>query len=689
MLKLRRPLRVALVGLTAAATTAVGVVALVASPAQAAGATTLTIQAVYPTDLSASAGTCQIYRALPTDFAGNPASDSGTVIISVTESPSSSTQDVDFCTPPAAPDGQSGVRPTTATYNLGAQEYNLGKSVSTSDDETPGAADEPDTASMTPAIGPSVPRNNPEGYDEASASYTAGQFIEFGVSGLIPGQFTIDAYIDRTTDIPAPQRTVTLTDGGKPQSSAVYDAVTSISSERTQYAAVKSTGTAATIDTLLRNKGNDTVFDVTPSVRVQNGPNASSLITSCTPSTNFGESRCTYLGQQPGTDSLLIWINQSAKPNSTATPGPDAGEPTLAVTVTTYDSPSPAASARFVDLTPDTPTTQAAGTSKIFTATVTDSSGAPVQGARVTFDETGPGKFDGVMSPDGVTSTKSGLSGPDGRIPVTSVARDGESGNQVVTARLSSADTQCGQLFNGQTGRCSDSTTNTISVAASPSPTTTATASPTAKPTASATPTATISPSASPTSTPGQCSVTPTVNLQPTTINATGSGGVTVSGPAGRQIELFAYSQPSTTYRVVRTGTLGSNGTISFTVRPPTNTRLYAQIVGCDTDDVRFSRVLNVRTTLSLFVARNGKQDYTFSGDSLPARPGGLIVSLYRFTSSGSRVLTAQARANSSTGDWVIRRVFTGTGRFDFQVRTGQDLQNAPGASNIRSLLIF
>ncbi|TAL18880.1 MAG: hypothetical protein EPN99_11015 [Frankiales bacterium] len=164
---------------------------------------------------------------------------------------------------------------------------------------------------------------------------------------------------------------------------------------------------------------------------------------------------------------------------------------------------------------------------------------------------------------------------------------------------------------------------------------------------------------------------------------------MTVSGPAGRQIELFAYSQPSTTYRVVRTGTLSSSGTISFTVRPPTNTRLYAQIVGCDTDDVRFSRVLNVRTTLSLNVVRNGTRDYTFSGDSLPARPGGLIVSLYRFNEAGGQVLTAQARARTDNGDWVIRRVFTGTGRFDFQVRTGQDLQNAPGQSNIRSLLVF
>ena len=43
-----------------------------------------------------------------------------------------------------------------------------------------------------------------------------------------------------------------------------------------------------------------------------------------------------------------------------------------------------------------------------------------------------------------------------------------------------------------------------------------------------------------------------------------------------------------------------------------------------------------VRTALSLFAKRTGFRTYIFSGDSLPARPGGLIVSLYRVTASGS-----------------------------------------------------
>ena len=52
-------------------------------------------------------------------------------------------------------------------------------------------------------------------------------------------------------------------------------------------------------------------------------------------------------------------------------------------------------------------------------------------------------------------------------------------------------------------------------------------------------------------------------------------------------------------------------------------------------------------------------------------------------------MLTAQTRANASNGDWRIDRRFTGSGRFGFVVRTGQDLQNAPGTSNVRSLLVY
>ena len=174
---------------------------------------------------------------------------------------------------------------------------------------------------------------------------------------------------------------------------------------------------------------------------------------------------------------------------------------------------------------------------------------------------------------------------------------------------------------------------------------------------------------------------TAVVTLSDTTITATGAVVAKVTATSGAVVDLYAYSRPSTTFERVRTETVNADGTVSFSLRPGTNTRLYAQQHGCTAGD---SVVLNVRTALTLAVARNGVRTYTFSGSALPARPGGLIVSLYRGT-----VLAGQTRADATTGKWSLRRTFGGTGRFDFVVRTGQDLQNAPGQSNTRSLLVF
>lgn len=178
----------------------------------------------------------------------------------------------------------------------------------------------------------------------------------------------------------------------------------------------------------------------------------------------------------------------------------------------------------------------------------------------------------------------------------------------------------------------------------------------------------------------------PTLALSRSTIRAGESGRVTVRGTSGTVVDLWAYTRPSTTYRLVRTGVLAADGTLAFDVRPPANTRLQARHRDCAFGP---SVVLNVRTALTLDVERTGPGEYAFSGDSLPARPGGLVVSVYRITTDGTQVLTAQARASEATGEWRLVRRFSGSGRFGFLVRTGQDLLNAPGSSAVRSLLVY
>ena len=169
-----------------------------------------------------------------------------------------------------------------------------------------------------------------------------------------------------------------------------------------------------------------------------------------------------------------------------------------------------------------------------------------------------------------------------------------------------------------------------------------------------------------------------------TLITATGSTGMTVHAPANTPVDLYAYSQPSTAFRVVRSGKTDANGVASFAVSPLTNTRLYVQTPGgIATPQV----VVGVRTGLSLSAARTGTRTYVFSGRSIPARSGGLVVSLYRLTKTGS-VLTAQTRADAQSGSWSLTRAFSGVGTFDFVVRTGSDLRNAAGTSNTRRVTI-
>jgi hypothetical protein len=202
-----------------------------------------------------------------------------------------------------------------------------------------------------------------------------------------------------------------------------------------------------------------------------------------------------------------------------------------------------------------------------------------------------------------------------------------------------------------------------------------------------------MTPTPSPTPVHGDCRAGAQVTLDQATIIATGSATVTVREVPNTVVDLFAYTHPSTEYRLVRSATANADGIARFTIRPPANTRLKAAQREEDCTDPVFgtepSVVLNVRTALTLTAERNGVRDYTFAGDSLPARPGGLIVSLYRVTDSGRQVLTAQDRPDAQNGEWTINRKFTGTGRFGFVVRTGQDLQNAPGVSNTRSTLIY
>ena len=293
-----------------------------------------------------------------------------------------------------------------------------------------------------------------------------------------------------------------------------------------------------------------------------------------------------------------------------------------------------------------------------------------------------------------------------------------------VTAKL--------QAFTAPYGQSPPSSASpSPSASASPSASPTASASPSGSASPSATATSSASPSATPTASvssspsgtttpPSTCTTTSgnlPVHIDTPTINATGLASVTVTrARPGAAVELQGYSQNhygTETFGTDRTpvdrrGVADANGAITFNdLRPASNTRVRAREAACAYASGAQGAVIGVRAMETLRVSRLGRGSYVFSGESIPARPGGLIVSLYRIVGApcgpgvrpadcpGELFLT-QARAQSEdapgAGSYRIPVTFRSRDldqRIQFVVKTGQDAQNLPGRSNVRSLLVY
>ena len=642
----------------AAATVVAGLPALLTGAASATTTGGLTLTG--PTH--GAAGSCLTYTVTPTDAFGRVATDTGTVVIRLTENPANDpSQDVDFCR--AGTMSTATVAPHYVNASSVKQSYVAGSTITSTTTTNP--ASTPDVASpTTPAT-----QANPTGKDTAVYSYDGRQgastTLTFGVAGLVPGGATIDVFrsadgdeVQSTGDYAATS-TVTFTAGGLPDSVEAADAVRTVAlTPQTSYSPVG--GAAHAFTATLTNASGDGVTGVTPQIAATAGPNAptasaaGTFTASCGMSDNAGVSACTYKGTKSGSDTVTVWVDQTAARTPRPTAGLDQNEPRDTATAVTTVA---AAQAKVIDLAPKT-SSITSGTTKVLTATVSDASGTPATGVGITFSETGPGSVQGGTAGNGGTSSLNATTDASGRATVTLTTITTDSGTSTVTAAIR---TPSGTLCQTSGGRCSDSATVTVT-GASPSP------------------------SPSPTSTPPPACTTASTLLGAAFINAMQSADVTVTAARGSTVDLFAYTRPSTSYAIVRSGVVTSNGTVTWSIRPPRNTRLYAQQRGCPAGN---QVVLGVRTTLTLGAVRNGTRNYTFYGDSLPARTGGLIVSLYRVNADGSQVLTGQARASATTGEWSLTRQFTGSGSFGFIVRTGADLQNAPGASHLRPTSVY
>jgi hypothetical protein len=330
-------------------------------------------------------------------------------------------------------------------------------------------------------------------------------------------------------------------------------------------------------------------------------------------------------------------------------------------TLTYFSAP---ADARNISLAPKTATTTPGGV-RSFTATVVDSQGKPVPGVTVRFTESGPGAFrDGSSQVDRVTDNA-------GQAVVEASSLSTESGAQTITATIQTAGTECTRAAGVGTvwqpvggnrtgtnavpasqtaGNCSDTATNTFG-----------------------------SPSPSPTSSGGRAALTLVVNTP--SIAAGSTARLTATGAKSEAYQLQCYTRPSTTYFTARSGSFDAAGSpVTFTLSLGRNTRCFIQYATTSTQGASPSVVINVHTVLSLSTVRTGVRTYIFQGRNLP-RVAGQLITLYRVTSSGTEIRTSNLTTDS-TGIYRVTRTFTGTGTFQFKVRTSQTLNNAAGVSN-------
>ena len=164
-----------------------------------------------------------------------------------------------------------------------------------------------------------------------------------------------------------------------------------------------------------------------------------------------------------------------------------------------------------------------------------------------------------------------------------------------------------------------------------------------------------------------------------------GKGGapITVLAPPNDRFRVYGYARPSTEFRELASGTVDSQGRAYVTLRVTGNTRFYVTSDSCPFPSPQ--RVINVRDRFGALTAhRNGPRDYTFA--TFYAGPAGKVGNLYRVLPDGRQVLTSQTRLGGQFA--TIRRVFTGSGRFGFLLRTGSDINSVGSTTNVRDTVI-
>jgi hypothetical protein len=312
---------------------------------------------------SASAGTCNPFTVTVKNSAGNPATSTVDVVITQRNNgvaTAADTFDVNFCTTNTTTPNQTPANQASSGTPTGA---------------APTANADTDTrrGEFTPA---------------ADGTFT------FGVIGTEPGTADIVAFLDNNNN--------NAIDSGENFDTSVKTFTAGTSADirsltASPKAATNFIGETHIISATLKNASGDTVAGATPTADITAGPNNATTPT-CGTSNNDGVAQCSYAGGTVGTDTIVVFVNQTNADNNPATPdtsGPDAGEPQDTVQKTWQTAPT----GLTIDLTCGDGTTARSGpedcfnqlsdNNETFSALVKRADGSLASGVLVSFAVTG------------------------------------------------------------------------------------------------------------------------------------------------------------------------------------------------------------------------------------------------------------------------------------------------------------
>ena len=126
----------------------------------------------------------------------------------------------------------------------------------------------------------------------------------------------------------------------------------------------------------------------------------------------------------------------------------------------------------------------------------------------------------------------------------------------------------------------------------------------------------------------------------------------TVTGAPGTEVALLLGNFRASQGRQIRTGTIGSDGSLTWTdLRPQDSVALFVRVAGADTGGT-FADVL-VRRTVTIGVAQRGRGTYAFSGRIV--RPeAGVPVVIARLDDRTKRVTGVAATRTTADGRYTV-----------------------------------